>query len=61
MASKIKETHTLAVEGYLDLDSPEIMIEVEDFSEPISLRDLMRKFNGCNVKIGVKLGNDITE
>lgn len=61
MASKIKETHTLSVEGFLDLDNEEILIEVEEFSEPLELRDLLKKFNGCNIKLSLKLANDITE
>ena len=62
MASKIKETHALSIEGVVDLDdSEEIMIYVDGYENPFSFNKLIRKFNGANCKFSVRLANEIVE
>jgi head-tail adaptor len=59
--SKINEAHVLNVEGILDItQGQEMSIEVEEIGKK-TLNELLTKFNGENVKITVRFGNDITE
>lgn len=57
MASKINKKFTLDVTGILDMSrldaEHDIMIEVEDQAEPVSLLELAREFDGKDVKISI--------
>lgn len=56
--SKIQESHTLKVEGVLNVE--DMAIEVEDIGVK-TLADLFARFNGCNIKISIGLNNEILE
>lgn len=57
MASKINKKFTLDVTGILDMshldEEHDILIEVEDREEPVSLLQLAREFDGKDVKISI--------
>jgi hypothetical protein len=57
--SKIKETHSLKVEGILDINADKtISIDVEEVGLK-DLSDLLIKFNGEDIKLTISLCNDI--
>lgn len=62
MASKLQEKMTLSAQGILDLDNADgsVMIEIEGIGTK-SLKDLLAKFNGCDVKFSISLNNEIFE
>ena len=55
--SKINQTIRKSVEGILNLDNDDIVIEIEDAGEK-SFKELFEKFNGENVKIIISVSND---
>jgi len=54
--SKLNEKHTLSAEGILNLEN--LSLEIEDIGEK-DLKDLLARFNGCNVKINITLNNEL--
>lgn len=54
--SKYTEKHTVSVEGIFNAD--DMSIEIEDVGVK-ELADILSKFNGCNIKFSVSLGNDL--
>ena len=59
--AKIKEKHTLSVEGDLIIhEDGQITISVEDIGTK-NMAELLLRFNGETVKFNMCLSNDITE
>lgn len=56
--SKISEKYSLNVEGVLDVE--ELTIDVEEIGTKL-LKELIKTFDGKNVKISVSYGEEITE
>lgn len=54
--SKYKESHSVSIEGILDLDN--MTIEVEELGVK-NLKEVLAKLDGCSIKIGVTLSNDL--
>lgn len=54
--SKYTEKHTVSVEGIFNAD--DMSIEIEDIGTK-ELAEILNKFNGCNIKLSVSLGNDL--
>lgn len=47
------------VKGVLDLSDGIIKIEVEDFDEPIIFTELIKEFDGKEVKIALSYGEEL--
>lgn len=54
--SKYTEKHTVSVEGIFNVD--DMSIEIEDIGTK-KLAEILKKFNGCNIKLNLSLGNDL--
>lgn len=54
--SKYKESHSVSIEGILDIEN--MTIEVEDIGTK-PLKDVLVKLDGCNIKLGVTLSNEL--
>ena len=54
--SKYSEKHTISVEGIFNSD--DMSIEIEDIGVK-ELSEILNKFNGCNIKLSISLGNDL--
>lgn len=60
--SAINRKYAANITGILDIeDSGRIMVEVEDFPDPIDLAKFIDAFNGKNTKISVTFAEDITQ
>lgn len=63
MASKINKKFSLDITGVLDMsqldDEHDLLVEVEDFERPVSLRKLAREFDGKDVKISIGYKNEL--
>ena len=53
MASKVNKKFGLDITGTIDLDSLDVLFEVEGLSEPVSLAELADEFNGKEVKLSI--------
>lgn len=59
--SKIKENHSLSVEGTLDItEGEEIKIEIEEIGVK-TLSELLLRFNGLPITLSVKHATEINE
>lgn len=52
-AAKTKKNIRLSTQGVLNLDDEEVLIEIEDFDEPVSFKELYKEFNGHTVNISI--------
>lgn len=59
MASKVSTKESLTAKGTLNLDSDEILLEIEDVDTPVALVDLLKDFNGKEVSISVNFTNEL--
>lgn len=61
MSKKYSENHTISAEGFLDISEDGTMsLEIEEIGVK-SLADILRKFNGTNIKLSAKLPIDNVE
>jgi hypothetical protein len=56
--SKISERFQLNIEGVLDIE--DMTVDVEEIGTK-ELKDLLKDFNGKNIKIAITYGEEITE
>ena len=54
--SKYKESHSVSIEGILDIDN--MAIEVEDIGVK-ELKKVLAKLDGCSIKLNITLSNDL--
>lgn len=59
MASKITKKSNVTVQGILDLTDGFIKLEVEDHDAPVLLTDLIKEYDGLDVKITVAYGEEL--
>lgn len=60
MAAKISKKKTLNVTAVLSItDDKKIMLEVEDVEKPVLFADLIKEYNGQEIKISVAQSEDI--
>jgi hypothetical protein len=58
--SGLVEKHSLSIEGVLNCDEANVIVDIEEIGEK-SLYELLQSFNGQNVKINVGFSNNIEE
>ena len=54
--SKYQESCTVNIEGFVNVD--DMTIEVEDVGVK-EISDILKRFNGANVKMSIKLSSDL--
>lgn len=59
MASKINKKMSVDIKGVLDLTDGIVRIEVEDVEVPIVFTELVKEFDGKDVKIALTFGEEL--
>ena len=57
MAAKISKKKSINAQGTLDING--MKLEVEDVPDPVVLSELLKDFDGLDVKLSVTYGEDI--
>jgi hypothetical protein len=59
MAAKISKKNTVTAQGVLDLTDGIVKLEVEGLTDPVTLSELAKDFDGLDVKITIAYGEEI--
>ena len=58
MASRVSKRKSAQIKGVLEVKDGEILINVEDVTEPYVLSDFIRDFDGLDVRISITHSQD---
>lgn len=58
--SAINRKYAANITGFLSIEDGKIMVDVDDFPDPVDLAGFIGDFNGKNTKISVSFAEDIT-
>ncbi len=60
MAKTITRKNSIDIKATLSIGDEKVMLEIEDYGEPVNLATLISDFDGQDVTVSVKQNIDIT-
>lgn len=60
MAKNVVRKNSIDIKAILSIVDEKVMLEIEDYDEPVNLAAFISDFDGQNITISVKQNTDIT-